>query len=824
MASFHNDILLRLLQQGLFAHPWLAAGALWVIFFVLPHHRRFVFWGLQAPALVLCVLAFFPYDVANVSVLLATTMIVVSLWHVVRTVLWRAVDSIERPGRMALPSRMLERAVAAYLRLDPRAAYWLDCRRLQFGLPVRRTTGQRRAGLRWNEASAVGRAFWSAWFRVVELRLAAGLGVRLAWRKIAGLWPQRQKPQTPSRIEQTLSETLQRVARYWRPDAAGLELQDGLLKPAVASAAEAAYQKMLADWTGGTLETYRARTDSVHRRALQSAASEGRRWMLLREARAETLSFHEPYAAWRPAPDEKKRLEELALLRAAQFEYATWQYRRRFDQLWWSPEVSDLGEADGETLELSQDADEKPQPENEAAEPPDADWSVNRDEGRPQEGRSEVRHARNTEAASADELPFAPGSATGLADSDEELETFADDLDPFEDSVADLTDAGEAEQKASESKKKPVRLDIAAKTVADPDARHDDRTRERLSDVRRASRLLEAALQLPAADDENPDADLGLRNVRLEALYVRHPAWRAAILLLAALFCLRMQHAGGRNATGKKSSLPAWIKRAKATRTSAEAKKGSSGTGELDTFLMTLVPDVLLEQHAFLDLAKWFRKHISLPPWAVLQLAEAHLELSLLLRRNPELRKLHRADAIRLLFEAKYPGLWTWEVGGKLVDGAASRADYLRLLAENEVAAGAAGALAISAEESESDGEANHSVTSAARSTDSVLLVEVRYRSGQKDASKWFSTPFRIGPMSECLEKGDFRINGPADSLPLVEFSVRQGRLWANAIRRPKHFSVNDRRADSGCPLGPGSKMEFGRFSLHIGSVEPATG
>ena len=821
MASFHNDILLRFLQQGLFAHPWLASGALWVIFFLLPCHRRFVFWGLQAPALVLCLLAFIPYDVANVSIPLATSMIVVSLWHVVRMVMWRAVDSFVVDGRMALPSRWLERAVAAYLRLDPRAAYWLDGRRLQFGLPVRRTRRQRRAALRWQDASLVGRAFWSVWFGIVELRLAVRLAARRRWERIRGWWLVRSDSLPNRRTKRVLSDALQRAVRYWRPDAAGLELRDGLLKTAVASAAEAAYQKMLADWTGGTLQSYMQRTDAVHRRLRQSAASEGRRWMLLREARAETLSFHEPYAAWHPSPDEQTRLAELALLRAAQFEYATWQYRRRFDQLWWTTEGEDLGASDGETLDLSQDPEDDAESDEEPPDSSESEWPAPRDDVPRREGRSETRRPRYMEAADG-EFPSTAGVATGLADSDEDLEAFADDLDLFEDTVADLTEAGEAAPTVGKSKRKPARPECASKITVDPDARHDDRTRERLSDVRRASRLLEAALQLHAADDENPDADLELRNVRLESLYGRHPAWRPAILLLAALFCLRMHHSGGRKATGNKSALPAWIKRAKATRASAEAKK--AGTAELDTFLMTLVPDVLLEHHAFLDLAKWFRKHIALPGWAVLQLAEAHLELSLLLRRNPELRKLHRADAIRLFFEAKYPGLWTWEVGGRLIDGAETRSDYLRLLAEGEVAAGAAGALKISGEEVASNVETGFSEVTPSRATDQVLLVEVRYRSGQKDASKWFSTPFRIGPLSECTDKGDFRINGPAESLPLVAFSVRQGRLWATPLRRPTLFSVNGRRADSACPLSPGNKMQFGRFSLHIGAVEPATG
>lgn len=782
MTSFHNDVLLRFLQQGLFAHPWLASGALWLIFFGLPHHRRFVFWAVQAPAIVVCVAAFFPYDVANVSVLLATTMGVVSLWHVVRAVLWSAVDSRGQAGHALLPSRWLNRAASAYLKLDPRAAYWLDFRRLQFGLPVTRTSGQRRAGIRPQEATAVGRAFWLTWFRIVELRLAVRQSLLRIWRRLAN------GSHMASASERSPSSFRERLVRYWRPDAGGLELQDGLLKPAVVAAADAARESMLVDWTGGTLENYMRRTESVHRRSLQSAAAEGRRWMSLREARAEILAFHEPWPAWRSAPAGALNENERALLQAAQFEYVTWQYRRRFDHLWWSPETSNAGDADGEALDLSQETKEGP-PDDSSEEP--------------------------TQAV---------GSATGLADSDVDLDPFGSDPDEFDDSVADLTDTRAAIPQSVARNGESDGQDVELQPL-DPDAGHDERTRERLSDVRRASRLLETALQLPPADDRHPDADLELRNARLESAYVRLPNRRPAILLLAALFCIRSHHAGGRRAATHKPLLAAWIKRVKATRTPSDPrKKEGKDDGGAEAFLMTQVPDVLLEQHAFLDLAKWFRKHISLPAWAVLQLAEAHLELSRLLRRNPELRKLHRADAIRLFFEARFPGLWTWEIGGSLVDGAESRADYLRLLAEGKVAAGGAGSLAIAGEEAESDFESVPSDGRWASATDAVLLVEVRYRTGPKDASKWYSTPFRIGSVADCPDPGDFRIRAAPESVPLVEFSVRQGRLWSTAIKRSKLFSVNGRKAEASSPLAPGSRLGIGEFTIHIGSVGPATG
>lgn len=740
VTSVHNDWLLWVIQEGLYAHPVLATLVLGVLLFGLPAHRPVVWWTVVAPVNSFCCLTLLFYGAPTAVPGLACVMAGMLSWQAVRAVLWRgtAVESWSRlPWWCSFPSWPARWLAASYIRVDPRAMYWIDLARAERGLAHLRGREDRRGAVLAGQASGLWRNVWRLWLLVVEARI-------FVW---------------------------QRLPAFYHLGQTTMDLAEPHLIEALQQACQRESHNAIASWTAGSLNAYCGRSEREHAAAMQLAAACGRRWMLHREALAEIMTAG-PWTAGDPG-----------LASAARFVYATGQLRRQYDHLW------------HETLDFTQLAAGAA----DAVQPAFASRALE-DSSTGRMNGDEESHAENDQRAMNGPVQNGAVPRESILEAIRQRfggEESRENGDPHradeqaDESVTDDSLFGGKEDQDSHGNVEPDEGNSLQQDFERP-----LRDRERLGDLQLGKRLLAAFLAIDLSRIE-------IKPALLDECF-KQPESRAAVLLLVAFMCLEEKHHHQRRGGGHGDLLAHWVtkveqlaKRAYQQRQLEKAAKGGARAEEeilLREFYQHYHLDVLYERQAFLRIRELLGSELMLLPHQARLLADAETELARRLAGQPQFQTMLRLDAIDHYFQARFPGVWTIEIAQHLVEGIRDRQDLQVRLGTNKVELKGGGRMEV--DEAGAPTKARRSARLSDEGLKHALQAERQTRVEveiENHGSQVWNIPFFIGGDAEC----HWRLNGA----PRVELRELNDQIWILCSRATPDVSVEIRQ--TGKTLNP---------------------
>jgi len=841
--QWHNDWFLWFVQDLFYERSWLSILLCLFLLLCLPT-RRLTARVVTAAAVTWSLICLSCYGAVVESPVLGWVLAGCLAYLAARTVRWGCVLPKERlmhgapspKNRFRLRAGWARWIVRDYLRVDPRAVYWLDLGRAVRGLEVDRTPRERRQALsRSLELPRWRRAVWQ-WLLILLVE---------------------------SRIR-----LFQRLPRWWHRPHQNLDLDEpgfyAVLEREIRRSQEAMYDY----YAGGSLEEYRQRVRDPERFSqFQIRAGElARKHCLLREAMAEYLTFRKP---WKKA--------EPGLESAARYCYQTWGIRRRCEDLWameiearqasdktgegngappaetvpqdirvypgevvaaYAATVDRMGEQETEDGKGPEDPDflgdlseleglgepddpmEVPvEPDEPGTSPPqEASGVAERDELEEEEledgEREKETHAPvgQDQAALAtddvmapeavdDEVPAAddhdvapaPDEETSAAHdeaisaADEGLEAQASDADrELEEDAAffeDLDDQVQGEEVVDGG------LELDAEREADGAG----------GDLRQACRLLEAFLGVEATGDFESDVQAVERRWP-------HPKLRVAATRLLMLYCLRDDFRG----QGVERQKLEMVSRLDALFAEMPSTDDDRSVQQAARVFRVMRVDWFLSRGAFGRIRELFSRVEPQSPyqWELLGTALTHIATQV--RDRPNLHDIVLRDAIAALFQARVRGLWTQRYARPLFC-TQSAEETLRLLDEYPVSYGRS---ELDRRCSVVDSAAGQSPKASAPAPFSPLKLKVLMGSSQylRDAPK---TPYTVGSAKDC----DLTIRGAGLEPAHCRFDFADGRWIVVDLTGGKGLWVGG-KARKQVVLTPGSQFKIAeRVRFEVVSV-----